>query len=168
MNNKNNNQHMVDILFVLTLFFVFALSALTLVILGANVYKTTVDHMGQNSSDRTTYAYIAQKLRQCDDNEHIVTVGNFGDSDAFIITSEVNDTLYNTYLYKYDNHLYELLSRSDLDMEPSDGSAIMELNRFDIDQIDNTLYKLTLSDSNNEDMTIYLSSHSASEGGIHE
>ena len=30
-------KHMVDILFVLTLFFVFALSALTLVILGANI-----------------------------------------------------------------------------------------------------------------------------------
>lgn len=39
MNVKQEKNHIVDVLFVLALFVVFTLSALVLVILGANVYR---------------------------------------------------------------------------------------------------------------------------------
>ena len=44
MNNKNQEKHfIVDILFVLALFGVFAVSALALVTIGADVYQHTVE-----------------------------------------------------------------------------------------------------------------------------
>ena len=58
MNNKNDNRHMVDILFVIALFCVFALSALMLVIIGSNVYKKTVTNMDNNFDSRTSFSYI--------------------------------------------------------------------------------------------------------------
>ena len=44
MNNRNQEKHfIVDILFVLALFGVFAVSALALVTIGADVYQHTVE-----------------------------------------------------------------------------------------------------------------------------
>ena len=42
MHKKANNQHMIDILFVLSLFCVFALSSVILILFGADIYKKTV------------------------------------------------------------------------------------------------------------------------------
>ena len=52
MNNRNHQKQekhfIVDILFVLALFGVFAVSALALVTIGADVYQHTVEDMGVN------------------------------------------------------------------------------------------------------------------------
>jgi len=94
MDFKNENRHMVDVLFVITLFFVFALSTLTLVILGANVYKRTVDHMDTSFNARTSYAYLSQKLRQNDEVDTI-ELSDLDGINAIIMTNMVNDTVYN-------------------------------------------------------------------------
>jgi len=173
MNTGKENRHMVDVLFVLTLFFVFALSSLTLVILGANVYRSSVDHMSQNFSDRTSYAYITQKIRQGDDLSDIITnynengaitIGTLGDTECCIIKSTINNTPYNTYLYQYDGYLCELFSRSDLLMSESDGTKILKLDRFDIEHINSKLFKVQISTTAGDDMTLFISTH-ASKGG---
>lgn len=163
MNSRNENRHMVDILFILTLFFVFALSALTLVILGANVYRTTVNHMNSNFDNRTSYAYITQKIRQ-NDEAGTITVGTFDGCDALIMTSEVNNTIYNTYLYEYDGNLCELLARADIEMTKEGGNAIMPLDSFKISSISSNLYRFSISVPDGDDMTIYIGTHSSTEG----
>lgn len=171
MKLQNENRHMVDVLFVLTLFFVFALSTLTLVILGANIYKSTVNHLDRNFNDRTAYAYIAQKLRQSDESlsdMDTVTVCEFGDSTACVISSEINDSTYNTYLYMYDGFLCELMARSDLDIDPSGGSKILELNGFEVTNIDSSLLEITMYTTNDKIMQLYVSLHAAAEGGSDE
>ena len=59
MNNRNHQKQekhfIVDILFVLALFGVFAVSALALVTIGADVYQHTVEDMGVNYESRTAY-----------------------------------------------------------------------------------------------------------------
>lgn len=154
---------MVDILFILTLFFVFALSALTLVILGANVYRTTVDHMNSNFDNRTSYAYITQKIRQ-NDEAGTISVGTFDGCDALIMTSEVNETIYNTYLYEYDGNLCELLARADIEMTKEGGTAVLALDSFSIDMVDDDLYRIEIAVPDGDEMTLYISSHSNSEG----
>ena len=66
MNMKQERKHIVDVLFVLALFVVFTLSALVLVILGANVYRQTVRYMDENYNARTAYSYLTEKVRQND------------------------------------------------------------------------------------------------------
>ena len=62
MNNRNHQKQekhfIVDILFVLALFGVFAVSALALVTIGADVYQHTVEDMGVNYESRTAVSYI--------------------------------------------------------------------------------------------------------------
>ena len=68
MNNRNHQKQekhfIVDILFVLALFGVFAVSALALVTIGADVYQHTVEDMGVNYESRTAVSYIMEKVRQ--------------------------------------------------------------------------------------------------------
>ncbi|MBO4899687.1 MAG: DUF4860 domain-containing protein [Lachnospiraceae bacterium] len=161
MEFNGERKHMVDILFVLTLFFVFALSALTLVVLGANVYRSTVNHMDESFTDRTSYAYVTQKLRQ-NDESGALSVGEFGGCNACIITQEINNTIYNTYIYAYDGYLCELLTRADMDMGPEDGTRILELNDFEIEQITPKLSKIHLSFTDGEEMSVYVSTHTDS------
>lgn len=157
-------KHMVDILFVLTLFFVFALSALTLVILGANIYKSTVDHMEESFTDRTSYAYITQKLRQ-NDEEGALSIGNIGGEEALIMTQEVNNTIYNTFIYSYDGYLCELLTRADMEMEPSAGTKIIRIEDLSFDEISPGLYNVDITTENSNSISLVLSSHTAEEGG---
>ena len=158
MDFNGEKKHMVDILFVLTLFFVFALSALTLVVLGANIYRSTVNHMDENFTDRTSYAYITQKLRQ-NDEAGTISVSTFGDNNACVITQDINNTIYNTYIYEYDGWLCELLARADMDMDPQDGTKILELEDFRIEEIKDKLYKVHLSFKDGKIMHLYISSH---------
>ncbi len=161
MDFKGDRKHMVDILFVLTLFFVFALSALTLVVLGANVYRSTVDHMDESFTDRTSYAYITQKLRQ-NDEAGALSFADFGGTDACVFTQEINNTIYNTYIYEYDGYLCELLARADMDMEPAAGTKILELDSFEITPVTPKLSRVDLSFADGKSMQVYVSSHTGS------
>ena len=91
MQEKTESRHMVDILFVLTLFCVFALCALTLVTLGANVYQRTVDHMESNFESRTPTSYITQKVRQAD-WENGVYVTQFDGIEALLMKQTIQET----------------------------------------------------------------------------
>ena len=75
MNNRNHQKQekhfIVDILFVLALFGVFAVSALALVTIGADVYQHTVEDMGVNYESRTAVSYIMEKVRQNDTADSI-------------------------------------------------------------------------------------------------
>lgn len=177
MNFSKENRHMIDVLFVLTLFFVFALSSLTLVILGANVYRSSVDHMSQNFTDRTSYAYITQKIRQGDDLSDIFTnyndngaisIGQIGDTKCCIIRSEVKDIPYTTYLYEYNGYLCELFARSDLDMSESDGTEILKLDHFDIENVNPKLIKVYIGTTDGDEMTLFISTHASSGGDLNE
>ncbi len=165
MDFKGDRKHMVDILFVLTLFFVFALSALTLVVLGANVYRSTVDHMDESFTDRTSYAYITQKLRQ-NDEAGALSFADFGGHDACVFTQEINNTIYNTYIYEYDGYLCELLARADMDMEPAAGTRILELDSFEITPVTPKLSRVDLSFADGKSMQVYVSSHTGSDSGM--
>ena len=111
MNFQNKTRHMVDILFVLALFAVFALSALLLVMFGSKIYQNTVTGMNENYTLRNSYSYITEKIRQSD-TENSVQIGLIQDASAIVITTETNQTLYETYLYYYDG--YEELINGDV------------------------------------------------------
>ena len=63
MRQRQENNHIVDLLFVLGLFFVFTISALFLILIGSGVYKNTVDKMDRNFATRAAIAYVTEKSR---------------------------------------------------------------------------------------------------------
>ena len=61
---------MSELLFVFALFFVFAVCAVTLLLVSANSYERTVRLTEENYDTRTALAYLSQKIRQNDENDN--------------------------------------------------------------------------------------------------
>ena len=72
MNAKNERRHMVDVLFVLTLFCVFALCSILLIAVGAKVYQNTINSMETHFTSTTSLSYITEKIRQNDTSSGIL------------------------------------------------------------------------------------------------
>lgn len=162
MNTKQERNHIVDVLFVLALFVVFTLSALVLVILGANVYKQTVSYMDENYTARTAYSYLTEKVRQ-NDLYDSVSIGELEGTTALVLTQEINDTTYATYLYLHEGSLRELFMRqgSDIGSDPlSAGQEILPLKDWTPEMAGDHLLHIALTLEDNTQKELYISLHS--------
>lgn len=161
MNYKDNNRHIVDILFVLALFGVFALSSLMLLSIGASVYKHTVNDMFQYYSDRTSFAYVTEKIRQGDQAD-CVSIENISGVDTLVIEYPIDDTTYCTYLYIKDGNLMELFCKKDAYLGSdmlSNGQEIMLLKKMNMSMISDKLIYIELTDTSDEILKLYVSTH---------
>ena len=77
-------KHMIDFLFPVALFFVFALSALATILLAARIYQDTTEHSALNYTSRTSLPYISEKLHQ-NDFDGTVSLGSFDGCDAIVM-----------------------------------------------------------------------------------
>lgn len=152
-----SSRHIVDILFVLALFGVFAASALMLVTLGANVYKQTVADMTDNFTERTAFSYVTEKIRQ-NDTADTVEIGELSGVPALIFTKQSGEETFCTYLYLYDGYLKELYTRKNFfagtDILPA-GQNILPLAAFSMEECRDGLIKLTLEPESGSPVTIY-------------
>ncbi len=155
MNMGHRTRHMVDVLFVLGLFAVFALSALLLVTFGAKIYQNTVNKMDSNYNMRTAYSYITEKVRQSDCQDSI-SLGKIGNDSAFIITNEINQTYYETYIYHHDGQLKELLIKKGAEIDATAGQNILSIRSFEVEKINSSLYSFSVNDANNKLIQFYV------------
>lgn len=92
---KQERRFIVDVLFVLALFGVFAVSALVLVTIGADVYQHTVQDMNSNYETRTAVSYITEKVRQNDlttaDRESGVSLTTLDGQPALMLAQDIDD-----------------------------------------------------------------------------
>ncbi len=159
MDFKQKNRHMVDILFVIALFCVFAVSALMLVMIGANVYKKTVQNMDQNYNTRTSFAYITEKIRQFDSKDAI-SIGSLEGNDTLILTTIANDTVYTTYIYRYDGYLKELFVKAGAEISLESGQNILPISDFRLKAINQHLFQFTLTSENDTTYNLYVCTRS--------
>ncbi|MCR5675445.1 MAG: DUF4860 domain-containing protein [Lachnospiraceae bacterium] len=147
--------HVVDLLFVIALLFLFAFSAIMLIALGADVYQTNVDTMQANYDRRTAGAYLVQKIRQADENGSVRTDTLKG-SPAIVLTKHVGERDYATWLYLYDNMLCEQLLRADLNPVPDAGQKILPLRELEVTEAGPKLLSFKLTLDNGETEAFYL------------
>lgn len=152
---KQEKRHTVDVLFVITLFCVFAISVIMATSLGANVYKNIVDDMEGNYNTRTSYTYIINKVHQSD-REGLVSVGSYEGVDALIISEEIDNIIYNTYLYYYDGHLRELFTRSDQTFDPAFGTELFKLESFKVENVTDSLIRFSFTPYDSEENVLFV------------
>lgn len=121
--------HVVDFLFTLALFCVFAASALMVVVIGANVYRQTVRGMDSNYDSRTSLTYLTEKVRQ-NDAANAVTIRSVGDSPALVLSQQAGERTYETWIYVYDGYLREVFVAQGVHVKPTDGQPIKEQQSF--------------------------------------
>ena len=88
MNNRNENRHTIDFLFVIALLFLFAFMAIMLIALGASVYQRNVSLMEKNYETRTSYAYVTEKIRQADATGNL-QIGTINQLPALLLFQEI-------------------------------------------------------------------------------
>ena len=138
----------------------FVLSALSVIAIGASIYKKNVGNMADNSAHRIACAYVTEKVRQADKEGRIDVEEVFGEN-ALVLSEEVNGTTYNTYIYDYDGQLMELFARADLgSFYPQSGQKIMSIGSFDVEQVTDSMFRAIVVFDNGYRDYIYIAKRS--------
>ena len=104
MRFRNRSGHIIDFLFPLVLFCVLAVSALTVILFAANVYREVTETSSLNLSAWTALTYLREKIHQNDQGEEII-IGTFDEQEALVLAQTVGGQRYCTYIYVYENEL---------------------------------------------------------------
>ena len=154
LKNRNAN-HMIEFIFPLVLFLVFAISALTVLLLATNIYRKTTENSRLNFTSQTAIAYIEEKIHQSDNlaadeyggDTSCVSIGEFAGTDALMISQEVNGAAYITCIYEYDGELREIFTQSLDDALPESGRSIIKTQDFAMEELSYGLYRFTCTDA---------------------
>ena len=117
----------LDTFFVLIIFFVFAVSALTSLTLGGTVYKNAVEQSQARYDERTSLFYIWTKIKNADEHD-MVFAGDFSGVDSLIIEEDIMGYTYRTYIYYHDGWVKELFVDASYEYRLTDGQEILNLN----------------------------------------
>ncbi|MDD3221718.1 MAG: DUF4860 domain-containing protein [Clostridia bacterium] len=163
MKVQKQTTHMFDFIFVLALFCVFSASAFLAVVIGANVYQKTMDSMETNYTSRTATAYITEKIRHNDITGSMSLV-DIDNTFCLSLVSVYGDTSYTTYIYNYQGSLKELFIKSSDTPNLASGETIMSVSDFSMEKVNNSLYRITVSDVNSDEHSVYISIRSDIDG----
>ncbi len=160
MELNKNKHHMIDSVFVICLMLLFVLSALSVIAIGASIYKKNVALMADNNSHRIACAYVTEKIRQSDNKGAVYVKEIFGEN-ALVMSEEINGTLYNTYIYDYEGNLCELYARDDLGtFYPQSGQKILQVASFEIKEISDRLISISIVLEDGSSDNLYIAKRS--------
>jgi hypothetical protein len=145
-------------MFTLLLLGVFALTAIFVAVLGAQVYRSSAETMQANFDTRTSLVYISEKVRQSTGTNF--EVRDAGGQSALVITEDYdNGQTYETWIYAYDGKLRETTISAGSEMEPGTGQAIMDMKSMNFD-VDGSLVKITSVNDSGDEESLTLSRRS--------
>lgn len=168
MTHTDSNRHIVDVLFVLALFGVFAACALMLVTIGAGVYKKTVANMNDNYAERTAYSYLMEKLRQ-NDSTDVISLNEIAGTPVLTFTTNAGEETVCTCLYLYDGYLKELFVRKSALTDAqilAAGQNIMPLSSLEMEKTENGLIRLTLDTGSGKPIILYAAPRSGRKASL--
>lgn len=140
MKFQKKQKHMIDLIFPITLFFVFALCALTVLLLSARIYQSITKSSALNDTARTGLSYISEKIHQ-NDVDGKIQIGDLNGNDALIMEQNYKGSVYCTYIYAYENTLRELFVKEGAKADLSAGTKILDLESFSMEEIEENLFQ---------------------------
>lgn len=152
---RQNSGHMIDFLFVLSLFCVFTMTAFIVVIIGANVYQSTVDHMENTYSTRTALSYVTEKIRQHDE-AGMVSLTELEGNPALMLRDTAGETSYITYIYSDGSRLLEFTVSEGTSVSSGMGKEIIRVKDFSITEEENGFLRLSAKDTDGHVASMYL------------
>ena len=117
---KKNASTITDLL-ALTVFTLFAVCLLTVLLYGARIYQNLVYRGEESFEARTAAQYISTRVRQAED----VAVTDFEGCRALTIGQQLDGDVYVTRVYCYDGYIRELYCAKDAALHPEAGEKIM-------------------------------------------
>ena len=141
---KTRNTASLDLAAALLLFCVYAGCVLLCLMMGANVYRRTVDGIDARFAEQTTLSYLTARVRAFNERGGVRIV-QFGDGDALEMTETLDGVEYVTMIYCYGGRLCELYAEAGLDFPPEAGEAVAEAAGLSVEMLDGGLMKLSVT-----------------------
>ena len=129
MDNRKMVTHSMQGVFVFVLLGIFAVMSTLMVLLGAQMYRNTVDHATANNEDRVLGAYVRSMIR-AEDGADDVAVEEFDGTKVLALNESIEGENYVTWLYCYEGQLYEQFTGADRDFNPTSGTVICPVKAF--------------------------------------
>lgn len=145
----SQKRHAIDFLFPVTVFFMFTISALTVILLAARIYQSTTDASQRNYTSGTALSYLTEKLRQ-NDRENGIFLDELDGTPAVVLRQETSDAAYLTYLYAWDGQLRELYVKEGTTLSPSAGKSILPVESFSVEETDERILTFHCTDTSGE------------------
>lgn len=161
MNNKKLKQHTIDFIFPIALFFVFAASSLVVLLLSANIYKNITESSDTLFTSRTCLSYITEKIRQNDEGgTGNIYLDSFDGCPSLVLERTYGEVKYHTYIYEDHGVLRELFLQDGIEASAKNGTVIMEVSSFTMEETAPGLLRFSCSSGNDSEETILVSIHS--------
>ena len=132
-------KHNMEGAFVLVLFAMFAVLVVVVLALGARTYKNLVRRDNANYNKRIITSYVSAKIRD-NDQLGMVEIGGFASADhpdgvdTLHMYQNIEGEKFDLRVYYYQGKIYEMLTLAGSDMDPEDGSAIMDAKGLSFEQ----------------------------------
>ena len=154
--------HSMQGVFVFVLLGLFALMSTLMVLLGAQMYRGTVDRSVKNNDYRVLSAYVRSMVR-AEDGAGAVTVEERDGSPVVAMREVIDDEEYVTWIYQYEGQLYELFTDLEEDFDPEAGTAICAANSFEA-SMEGDLLTVRMTDGAGEPCTVQVALRCPQQG----
>ena len=109
---RRNIQHSMQGVFVFVLLGLFAVMSTLMVLLGAQMYRNTVDRATANNEDRVLGAYVRSMVR-AEDAADAVSTEQIDGVKTLALRETLDGSDFVTWLYCWEDQMYEQLSEQE-------------------------------------------------------
>ena len=129
-----SRRHVVDVLFTLALFCVFAAASLIVVFIGANVYRSTITRMDTSFEVNTALMFVSAKIRQ-HDTSGAVRIDELDGHPSLVLKRQLSGRTFETWIFHHDGALKELFidAENTAALSLDSGRPLMDVHIFQID-----------------------------------
>ena len=154
--------HVIDLLFPITLFFVFAASSLMTLIAAADLYQRGVEDARLSETKYGVSVYLTEKIRQNDDGGALSLIEVDG-VPCLKLTVDYDGTACDTYIYEQNGTIKELFIVSGEKPELNAGQTIMQTNALSFEEIRPGLIRVSQTDEKGIPHSLILTERSGHE-----
>ncbi len=145
-----------NLFFMLILLCAFTVTALIVVMTGANVYKTVSSDAEDNSDLRIPLSYTAAKIRSCDASGAVV-IETIENKQVLVLKNMDGGVAYETLIYEYEGQLFEVTMEAGTDIHLADGMQIMAVHKFDMQMDPSGMLHIIAGDKSGRNLELALS-----------
>lgn len=162
MQNRGMDRHSIAQVFVFLLLGVFAVFSTLMVLLGAQLYRETVNQTERHGERRILFSYLSNVVRSNDMGGHIYVDQRDG-IDMLVMSLDVDGETYETMVYVHEGMLKELFISAEQTFEPGYGEQICSAQAFS-PEIRNGLLEIRLKDAAGQEDMFHIALRCSQEG----
>jgi len=145
--------HSIQSAFIFLLIGLFAITSVSLTLVGARVYRKVTDSAAQNSDSQITLSYLCNKLRAFDALDHVQLAEREG-VQTLCLYETIDGERYETTIYAYQGAIWERFTLQSEPFEPDDGERLTSAESLDFSLLAPDLIQATIRMASGESRTL--------------